>query len=71
MDVSRGDRLDAEVLREVSQRGVPARVAALERALQLDEEAVPAERRRQSRRAVRVSHAEPAARAAGEADEAL
>ena len=48
---------------------VAARVAALVRALQLDEEAVAAERVREPRRRVRVAHREPVARAAGEADE--
>ena len=61
----------AEVLREVAQVRVPPRIAALERPLQLDVEAVAAERLRQPRGAVRVAQPEPLARAAGEADEPL
>ena len=48
---------------------VAARVAALVRTLQLDEEAVAAERVREPRCCVRVAHREAVARAAGEADE--
>ena len=67
--VARGDRGDAERSGEVAQRGVPARVAALERALELDVEAVAAEGAREPGSGVRVAHGEPVARAAGEADE--
>ena len=71
VDVPGRDRLDAEVLGEVAQEAEPPRVASLERPLELDEEALPAERPRQTRRGVRVEEAEAASRAAGEADEAL
>ena len=65
------DRLHAERLGELAQRRVPARVAALVRPLELDEEALASERLRDGRGRVRVADAEPVARAAGEADEAL
>ena len=71
VDVAGRDRLDAEVLREVAQQRVPAGVSSLERALDLDEEALAPERRREPRRAVRVADTEPLPRAAGEADESL
>ena len=71
VDVSGRDRLDAEVLGEVAQEAEPARVPALERALELDEEALAAERAREARRGVRVEKAETAPRAAREADEPL
>ena len=64
------DRLDPERLREVAERRVTARVAALERALELDEEP-SAERAGKAGGRVRVAHGEPVAGAAGEADEAL
>ena len=67
--VAGDDGLDAERLREVAQRSVAAHVAALVRPLQLDEEAVAAERVREPRRRVRVANGEPVPRAAGEADE--
>ena len=67
--VAGDDGLDAERLREVAQRGVPANVAALVRPLQLDEEALAAERLREPRRRVRIAHREAVPRAAGEADE--
>jgi hypothetical protein len=60
----------ADVLGEIAQERVPLRVTALERALELDVEAV-AEGPREPHGDVRVAHAEPVARAAGEADEAL
>src|SRR3954463_11511526 len=56
-------------LREVAQRRVPPRVAALERPLELDEEVIAAERMREPRRCVRVANGEPVARTAGETDE--
>ena len=70
MHVPGDDGLRAEVGGEVAQERVPAGIAALERPLQLDEEAV-AERPRELDRRVRVADAEPRARAAGEADESL
>ena len=70
MHVAGRDRLHAERLRQVSQRGVPAHVAALVRSLELDEEALT-ERPGDRRRGVRVAHGEPVPRAAGEADEPL
>ncbi len=71
MDVAGGHGAHAEVLREVVQECVAARVAALEGSLQLDVEAVGPERLRQPDSGVRVAHREPAARAAREADEAV
>ena len=58
------DRLDAEGLSEIPQRGVSALVAALVRTLELDEEAFRPEGPRQFRGAVRVAHREPVPRAA-------
>ena len=54
MDVAAHDRLDADRRREVAQACVPRRVAALERPLQLDEEALAPERLREPSRRVRV-----------------
>ena len=71
VDVPRRDRLDAEVLGEVAERRVPPRVAPLVRALELDEEALAAERRREPRGAARVAEREPVAGTAREADEPL
>jgi hypothetical protein len=71
VDVPRGDRLDAERVGEVAQACVPARVAALEGALQLDVEAVAAECVRQPRRRVRIAHGKAVARAARKTDEPL
>ena len=70
MHVPGDDGLRADVGGEVAQERVPARVAALERPLQLDVEAV-AEGSRELDGRVRVADAEPRARAAGEADESL
>ncbi len=69
MDVSRGDRLHAETLGEVAEHRVAARVAALVRPLELDEEPLPAERGGEPRGGVRVVEREPVSGAAGEADE--
>src|ERR1022692_989634 len=55
----------------MAQRGVAARVAALVRTLQLDEEVVAAEDSGEPRRRVRVADGEPVPGAAGEADEPL
>ena len=71
VDVAGDDGLDARVRGEVAQQRVPPRVAALERPLQLDVEALRAERAGELGGRVRVVHAEPVAGAAGEADEAL
>ena len=71
MDVAGDDRLDARVLGEIAQECVPLGVPALERPLQLDVEAVGAERVRQLGGSVWVADAEPIARAAGEADKPL
>ena len=68
VDVAGDDRRCAEVLGEVAQEPVPVRVTALERALELDEEAV-SEGACELHRRIRIAHAEPVARAAGEADE--
>ena len=69
VDVAGRDRLDPEVLGEVAQEAEPARVSALERPLELDEEALAAERPREPGGGVRVEEPEPAPRAAREADE--
>ena len=69
--VAGGDGVDAEVLGEVAQGGVAADVATLVRALQLDEEALAAERAGEPGGGVRVAHGEAVAGAAGEADEAV
>ncbi len=70
VDVAGRDRRHAERLGEVAERRVPAGVAALERPLELDVEAVAAERPREARGRVRVADGEPVAGAAGQADEA-
>ena len=69
--VAGGDGLDAEVLGEIAQGGVAPHVAALVRPLQLDEEAVAAERAGEPGGGIRVVHGEAVAGAAGEADEPL
>ena len=71
VDVAGGDGADAEGLGQVAEGGVPACVAALVRALELDVEAVAAERVGEAGGGVRVADGEPVPRAAGEADEAL
>jgi hypothetical protein len=71
VDVARCDRLDAEVLREVPQEDCSPRVSALERTLELDVEALAAERASKPRRCVRVEQPEPPPRAARKADETL
>ena len=71
VDVAGRDRLDAEVPGEVAQETEPARVSALERALELDEEALPPECACEPGSGVRIEEPETAARAAREADEAL
>ena len=71
MHVAGGDGLDTEVLGEVAEGGVAAHVAALERALQLDEEALAAESAGEPGGGVRVLHGEAVAGAAREADETL
>ena len=63
--------IDPEVLCEVSERCVSVRVSALERPLELDEEAVAAERLCEPHGVVRVTKAKADPRAAGEADEPL
>ena len=69
VDVPRRDRLDAEMLGEVAKRRVPPRVAPLVRALELDEEAVAAERGREPGGTVRVAERKPVTGTAREADE--
>jgi hypothetical protein len=69
VNVSGRDRLDAQVLGEVSKQQVPVRVAALERPLQLDEEATGAECLRKPGGGVGIAHPEAEPGAAGEADE--
>ncbi len=71
VDVAGRDRRDAQIGCEVAQERVPARVSALVRTLELDEEAVASERAREPGGGVRVADGEAVARAAGEADEAV
>ena len=71
MDVAGDDGLHARMSGEVAQERVPARVAALERPLQLDVEALRPEGAGERGGGVRVTHAEALPRAAGEADEPL
>ena len=59
MDVAGDDGLDARMLGEVAQERVPAGVAALERPLQLDVEALGPEGAGKSGGGVRVADAEP------------
>src|SRR5205823_1468548 len=56
-------------LGEVAERSIALRVAALVWTLQLDEEALAAERMREPGSGVRIAHAEPVACTAGETDE--
>ena len=69
--VAGGHRVDAQRLRQVAQGCVAAGVAALVRALELDEEPLAAKRRGEVRGSVGIADREAVARAAGEADEAV
>ena len=69
VDVAGDDGLDARVRGKVAEERVAAGVAALERPLQLDVEALRPECARELDGGVRVADAEPVAGAAGEADE--
>ena len=69
VDVAGRDRPHAERRGEVAQRRVASRVPAQVRPLELDVEALPAERAGEPGGGVRVADSEPAAGAAGEADE--
>ncbi len=71
VDVARDDGLDADRLCQLPQQVVAPCVATLVGPLELDEEAVASEDRRQLGRAVRAPDREPVPRAAGEADQAL
>ena len=71
VDVAGRDRLDAEVLGEVAQEPEAPRVSPLERPLELDVEALAAERAARRAAAFGIEEPEPAPRAAGEADEPL
>ena len=71
VDVSRRDRLDPEVLREMAKRRVTPRIPSLVRSLELDEEALAAERGGEPRGAVLVVEREAVTCTAREADEAL
>ena len=64
-------RLDAEVLGKIAQEGGSSSVSPLEGPLELDEEALAAERFRKLRSGVRIADAESAARAPGEADKTV
>ena len=66
-----GHRAHAEGLRERAERSVPAGVAALVGALELDVEAVAAERAGEARRGVGIADAQAVPGAAREADEPL
>ena len=68
--VPRGDGLHAERLGELAQCGVAARVAALVRALELDEEAIAPERSGKPGGGVGIADGEAVAGATGQADEA-
>ena len=63
------ERVDAERLGEVAERGVATRVTPLVRPLELDEEAVSSEGARKAGCRVRIPHGEAVPRAAGQADE--
>src|SRR5207244_6377853 len=65
------DRLHAEALGEVAEELAPPPVAALVRTLQLDVEAVAAERVRQPCRGIRIADRDAVARAAGKADQSV
>ena len=69
MDIAGDDRADAGVLGEIAQERVPVCVAPLERALQLDVEALRPEGAGECRGSVRVAHAESVAGAPREADQ--
>src|SRR6266702_1261055 len=69
MDVAGDDRRDAELLGETAEGGVVARVAALVRSLELDEEAVRSEGTCQTRGAVRIAHRYSVPRAPGKTHE--
>jgi hypothetical protein len=69
--VSRDEGRHSELLRELAKHSIAARVAALVWALQLDEEAVGAERLCEPRGRVRVADGEAVARTTREADEAF
>ena len=69
--VAGGHRFDAERLGELAQRGVAAGVAALVRALELDEEALAAERGGEPGGGVGIADGKAVAGTAGQADEAV
>ena len=71
VDVAGRDRLDTEVLGEIAQETEPPRIPPLERALELDVEALATECACKTRGRVRVEQSEAAARAAGKAYEPL
>jgi len=71
MDVPGCNSPDAQVLGEVAEEADPPCIAALEGALELDEEALAAERPRKPCGGIRIPDCESAARATREADESL
>jgi hypothetical protein len=71
VDVAGDDGLHADRVRELPQPRVALRVAPVVRALELDEEPVAPEDRRQLGRAVAAAGRKTVARAAGQADEAF
>ncbi len=71
VDVTGHHCLDAQGLGEIPEPGVAPHVSPLERALQLDEEAIAPKRLCQARGGVRILHGEPEPRAARQADDPL
>ena len=71
MDVSGRDRLDVEVLGEVAQEPEPPCVTTLVGTLELDAEALAAERSGQARSGVRIEQPETSTCTPGEADETV
>src|SRR5262245_352942 len=71
VDIPGRDRLDAEEIGEIAEEREPSGVSALERALELDVEALAAESACESCRRVRIEQSEPSPRTARQADETL
>ena len=71
VDVAGGDCRNAEVAGEVAEDGVPTGVAALERALELDVEAVRPKCRCNLRSSVWVTNPQAAPSTAGQADQSF
>jgi hypothetical protein len=69
VDVPGGDRGDPEVAGELAEGGVPPGVAALVRALKLDEEALSAERGSHTCGRIGISHPQSVSGTTGQADQ--